>query len=279
MKWANTAYREGLMPDEVFTWNEQQRREAAANGSVFAGIGWTGVHVSSRKALYASDNNAKLLYARTMDGGSKDVWYPGVNCAGWTGTMINANSEHKDRIIQLFSYLSSDIATLNTQYGAQTYTLEDGAVKMLPEAKEAFDNDPSIANAKYKLDLPFLEDWTIIQKYWPKEETTNEIEADIQRAEADTTVQMYDDKCFSGLNPDAGTDLAATLTIINEEWNQAIPQMIMAGSHEECEAIWKQSLEVIDGLGYPEVEAYQQEQFAANKARLGLEFAYPGNIK
>lgn len=277
LKWANTVYREGLMPDDVFTWNEQQRREATANGSVFAGIGWTGIYSDARRSLYAADNNAKMLCAGTMDRGDKSIWYPGVNCAGWTGTMINANSEHKDRIIQLFSYLTSDIATLNTRYGTHAYTLENGKVKLLPEAQELFDNDPSTANAKYKFDMTFLVDWTIIQKYWPELSTTNEVERDIQLAEMNKDINIYDDKCFSGLDPDAGTDLAATLTIINDEWLQAIPQMIMASSPEECEQIWKTSLETVDSLGFPEVEAYRQERFAENKTRLGLEFAYPGN--
>ncbi|MEF9880592.1 MAG: extracellular solute-binding protein, partial [Clostridia bacterium] len=59
--WLNTLYNEGLMTDEVFTWNDQQRNEAVASGSVFAGTGWTGIHRDARKALYAADNNAKML--------------------------------------------------------------------------------------------------------------------------------------------------------------------------------------------------------------------------
>ncbi|MEG0049843.1 MAG: extracellular solute-binding protein [Clostridia bacterium] len=275
--WLNTLYNEGLMTDEVFTWNDQQRNEAVASGSVFAGTGWTGIHRDARKALYAADNNAKMLFAGRMDADNKDVYYSGINCAGWTSTMMNAKAEHKDRIIQLFSYLTSDVSTLNVNYGTNVYDIVDGKMVMKPEVQAEFDADPTLARAKYVFDFAYLADWTIIQKYWPDPVTTNEVELDIQKAEMEKDLRIYDNKCFVALDPDAGTDLAAKWTIIDDQWKQQLPQMIMAPTAEECEAMWKSTLEEIDKLGFPEIEAYRQKKFDMNKARLGLEFAYPGN--
>lgn len=266
------------MTDEVFTWDENQRREAIAKGTVFAGVSWTGMHKDSRRALYSADNSAMIMTAGRMDQANEEtVYYPGVNCAGWTGTMINAKAENKDRIIQLFSYLTSEIATLDANYGTGVYDIVDGAVVMKPEKQAEFDENYNAAFAKYKHDFGYFMDWTIIQKYWPKTPSSNPVEADIELSEIEPDVPMYDNKCFIGLDPEGGTDLAAVNTIIQDYWGQAVPTMVMAPSAEECEAVWKASLEQIDSMGFQMVQDYRNEQFAANKARLGIEFAYPGN--
>ena len=272
----NTIYSEGLMGDEVFTWNATQRNEAVANGSVFAGIGWTGIHTSSRRALYANDNNAMFQFAGRMDGGEA-VWYPGVSCQGWILTMISANSEIQDRIIEFIAYMATDIVTLNSEHGIGCYEIVDGKVVKLPDKQAEFDANPTLAGNKYKDNLNgFTTDWTIIQKYWP-DNYSNPLEEDIAKAEMEHDALLYDSKCFSGLDPEAGTDLAAINTMINDYWNQQVPLIIMADSAQACEAAWRDALAEIDGMGFAQIEAYRAERFANNKARMGLEFAYPGN--
>lgn len=278
LKWANTLFNEGLMTDEVFTWSTAQRDEAVASGTVFAGSGWTGLVKDSQRALYAADNTATIMVCGRMDDDAEEtIYYPGVNCPGWTGTMINANAENKDRIIQLFSYLTTDIATLDAEYGVDCYDIVDGKVVMKPDKQAEFDADPTLAIAKYKTDFSYFMDWTIIQKYWPETRSDNPVEIDIQAAEMEPELPMYDNKCFIGLDPDGGTDLAATYTVIEDYWDQTEPMIVMSGSHEECEAMWKDALAQLDALGFEEIEAHREERFQKNKDRLGIEFAYPGN--
>lgn len=278
LKWLNTLFNEGLMTDEVFTWNTEQRKEAIANGSIFAGVGWTGMHKDSRRALYAADNNAMIFTCGRMDqDNAEPVWYPGVSCAGWTGTMITADAADKDRIIQLFAYLCTDIATLDAEYGVDCYDIVDGKVVMKPEKKTEFDTNPTAATAKYKTDFSYFIDWTIIQKYWPEQRLDNPVEIDIQLSEIEPDILLYDNKCFEGLDPDAGTDLAAINTIIEDYWSQTMPLMVMSGSAEECEQLWNDAITQIDALGFQQLQDYRDGQFAKNKARMGVEFAYPGN--
>ena len=278
--WARQLYAEGLMNDEVFTWNNQQRDEAVANGSVFAGVGWTNIHREARRALYAADHNAQMLFAGRMDQDEEEkIHYQGINCAGWTATMINANAKNKDRIIKLFSYFTSDVATLNANYGTGTYDIVDGHLMRLPEVQAEFDADPTAASAKYIFGFSYFMDWAIIQKYWPQTSYDNPVEQDIDEAEMERDVSLYDGKCFTGLDPDAGTDLAATKTIIDDLWKQLEPQMIMAATPEACEALLEQALSETDALGQELIDAYRNEKFAQNKAKLGLEFAHPANQK
>lgn len=278
LKWANTLYNEGLMTDEVFTWDRNQSREAISKGIVFFGIGWDGMNKDCRRALYSADNNAMILTCGRMDQANEEtVYYPGVSCAGWTGTMITAGAENQDRIIQLFAYLTSEIGTLDAYYGTGVYEIVDGAYSMTEEKRAEYDADYNAAFAKYNHDFTYFVDFTIIQKYWPKTSSTNPVDADIEKSEIEPDVPMYDNKCFSNLDPDAGTDLAALNTVINDYWSQMYPTMVMASSQEECEAIWASALEQIDAMGFQQVQDYRGEQFAQNKARLGLEFAYPGN--
>lgn len=79
--------------------------------------------------------------------------------------------------------------------------------------------------------------------------------------ERDKDAQLYDDKCFSDINPMAGTDLAAIKASIDEYWKSAEPQMIMASSEEECEKLYQQAIDQIKSMGFDQLYEFQNEKF------------------
>ena len=54
-------------------------------------------------------------------------------------------------------------------------------------------------------------------------------------------------------------------------------RIITASSAEQCEAELDAALAEMENLGLSKLISYQNELFQANKAKLGLKFAYPGN--
>ena len=117
-------------------------------------------------------------------------------------------------------------------------------------------------------------DYTIIQKY-ENLNVENELEKDRINMERDKDASLYDDKCFSDINPMAGTDLAAIKAAIDEYWKSAEPQIIMASDEAECEKLYNQAVEQMYSMGYEELYESQNEKFHKNKEKLGIEFAWP----
>ena len=93
----------------------------------------------------------------------------------------------------------------------------------------------------------------------------------------DDRMEIYDDKCFADVAPEAGSDEAAIQARIKEYRLQALGRIITASSAEQCEAELDAALTEMENLGLSKLITYQNKLFQANKAKLGLEFAYPGN--
>lgn len=275
LKFYNRLYREGLITTDEFTQDQTQRDQKVASGQVFMAQGWMTVK-QPRSALYSSDPNAKMLYCgsiTTGDSGNQH-YLSSINAAGWTTTMITKSAEHPDRIISLFSYLTQEEAALDEEYGCGCYDIVDGKAIRKEEAVKEYEDDYNAAYNKYNMNLSFTMDYTIIQKY-ENLNVENELEKDRINMERDKDAQLYDDKCFSDINPMAGTDLAAIKASIDEYWKSAEPQMIMASSEEECEKLYQQAIDQIKSMGFDQLYEFQNEKFHKNKQKLGIDFAWP----
>lgn len=275
LKFYNRLYREGLITTDEFTQDQTQRDQKVASGQVFMAQGWMTVK-QPRSALYSSDPNAKMLYCGSITTGDsgKQHYLSSINAAGWTSTMITKSAEHPDRIISLFSYLTQEETALDEEYGCGCYDIVDGKAIRKEEAVKEYEEDYNAAYNKYNMNLSFATDYTIIQKY-ENLNVENELEKDRINMERDKDAQLYDDKCFSDINPMAGTDMSAIKASIDEYWKSAEPQMIMASSEEECEKLYQQAVEQIKTMGFDQLYEFQNEKFQKNKKKLGIEFAWP----
>ncbi len=268
----NTLYREGLMTDEEFTMDSSQLETKIASGAVFAATGVPTVQ-TARESLYSYDSDALMLYCGQMSGDSgEEPEVLSVNSGGWTGTVITTNAEYPNRIIQLFSYLTTEEMTLDAQYGTDTYDVVDGSVVMRDEVVEEYSENYESAYAKYNLDMSFMVDWSIIQKY--QEVPTDPLDEDELKMNTDPEVQIIDDKCFTDIDPEANTDLAGIQTKIENYWEQIEPEIIMADSAEECVQKYEEAIAQMDSMGMEELDEYQNERFQENKEKLGLERAW-----
>lgn len=272
----NQMYREGLMTDETFTMSPDQIKQKSAAGQFFATTRWTNVS-STRASLYAADPNAKYLYAGLIKGDNHDsVAVPAKSNGGWTATLINKNTSKPDRAIQLLAFLSQEEAIYNAIYGMDGYTIEDGKVVRNPERVKLEAENPTEYNATYGDGIGWLTDYTFIQGTFNLDEEKVWGE-DITARTRDPQVLIYDDKCFTDVAPEGGSEEAAILARINEYKTQALGRVITASSAEKCESLYKEALAEMDKLGLKQLEEYQNTLFQENKAKLGLKFAHPFN--
>ena len=115
-------------------------------------------------------------------------------------------------------------------------------------------------------------DWSIIQKYQAVPE--DPLDEDELKMNKDPDVNIIDDKCFTNVNPEANSDLAGIKTKIDNYWQQAEPEIIMAESEEECIRKFEEAIARMDSMGMKELDAYQNERFHENKDNLGLDRAW-----
>ena len=275
LKYYNKMYNDGLIREDEFTNETPQRDQLVASGQVFMSQGWMTVK-QPRGALYASDQNAKIMYAGTIDKGDngRDHYLTSVNSGGWTSTVITKNAENPGRIMTLFSYLSQDGVTLDEEYGHGCYDIVDGLVVRKPEAEKEYEEDYNAAYNKYNMNNGYIVDYTINQKY-ENPVVDNVLEQDRINMERDKDQRIFDDKCFTDVQPLAGTDLAAVKVQLDDYWETMEPQMIMAATEEECEKLYNEAIEQWKLMGYDALYESQNERFKENKAKLDLEFAWP----
>ena len=81
----------------------------------------------------------------------------------------------------------------------------------------------------------------------------------------------------AGLQDVPAQDEAAIQARIKEYRQQALGRIITASSAEQCEAELDAALAEMENLGLSKLITYQNTLFQANKAKLGLTYAYPGN--
>lgn len=272
----NQMYREGLLTDESFTMDKSQLEQEVAAGHVFSTTAWTNVS-TSRNSLYATDPDAKMLYAGQIKGDNHDeVMVSANNNMGWTATLINKDAKNADRIIRLFSYLNTQEASLDNEWGVGGWTMgDDGHIVRDPEMKKLNEENPNEYQLKYQGNMGWTSDYTIIQGTYPDDGGV--WTEDVYNRTHDDTITIFDDKCFSDTAPDSGSDEAASFARIYGYRTQALSKVITAPTAEQCEVELDNMLKELDNLGMQQLNAYRNTRFQENKAKLGLKFAYPGN--
>jgi putative aldouronate transport system substrate-binding protein len=191
--------------------------------------------------------------------------------------MISDDTEYLEEILGLWEFLYSEEGVLMTEYGFEgdTYTLDENGTVVWTDSYLDMINDPDMSATATigNESLWLLNNPVISQQYQPAPATRGEqIGRDVK---AYFGPYAYDDTAFQNLGPFGGTDesvMNAEITVYLEE---QIPQMILADSEAELRALYQETLETLDDMGIDAVHAAQNEQFQANKERIGIDFAWP----
>jgi len=273
----NRLYREGLLPEDSQTLNQSQLTEKVNNGAVFAitnkGIKWD--------ALYAQDPNAIFVSVGPVigDQGKQPVIDP-VPASGWTLTMVSSKANHQDRIVKLMNYLSSDEMSLNVTYGPKGITWDyddNGKVKLTDEFIQARNEDAAKTKLKYgNTTLDWLINYVPVQRTLP---VNGEQEVERTKSNIYFSKYTYDMLPFESTSPLGGTEEAGINAKREEVRVKNRAKMILAKSPEDVEKIYKEGIEQEEKLGHQKLLDYQNKKFQDAKQALGVEFAWPTNIK
>lgn len=274
----NQLYREGLISDEEFTADNVLRKQKVTSGAYFAGTGQA--DLDGKADLFYSDNEALMMYVGHIKGDSgKDPIITPSTTGGWTGTEISKNCKDPARAIQLFAFLSQPENGVSYYLGGvNCYDLVNGKAVIKPECAQEREADAVAYNNRTRSGIQeYLLDFVDVQIAQPEDNMDA-----LQQDEANGRVKYmdghyYDDKIFSNVIPEGGSDLAAISAQIEDYWSQQAAQIIMAPSAEEAEKLYNDAIAQMDQMGMKELDEYRNERFQKNKEKMGVKFAWPRN--
>ncbi len=264
LEFGNELYQNGLMPAEEFTESMNQRLKQVQTGKIFFCTGYSNVKDASNY-LYSRDHNAYMEFAGHIRG---DAGNPpnlkSVSSGGWTATMIRKGAKHMDKIIGFIDYMTSEEGTLLAApgVGADTYDIVDGIRITKESVAKEFEEDYAKAAAKYYPNLEFFVDWTIVQKYQPKEDRQTFLE---QYQDC----QVYDSKAVdAAIVIDGNRAMSTMKQQIDEYYARAEVEILTAKSKEECDKKYEDTIRQMDELGLEKLERFEKEQYQQAKKKL-----------
>lgn len=264
LQFGNQLYREGLMSPEEFTESVSQRQKKIESGQLFFCTGYSNVK-DAKEALYSRDKSAWMDFAghvRGEEGNTPNL--KSVSSGGWTATMIRKDADHIDRIIEFIDYMTGEEATLDAApaIGAETYDIVDGECVRKDSVIQEFEADYAKAAAKYFLNLEFLVDWTIIQKYQTKSER------DVFGQQYQGCV-IYNSKASdAAMTIGSESELADTKKQLEEFYSAAEVEILTSDSAEECVQKYEETIAEMEKMGLKELEAYERQAYRLARERL-----------
>lgn len=277
-KFLNQLYREGLLPQDSLTLNDDQKMEKIAAGSVFAKTN----SLLKWDSLYQNDNNALYVPVSPIKGDAgKELYATPSPLSGWMLSMIGTESKHQEKIIRLFEYLSTDEMSLNVFYGPKGIAWDyddEGRVKFTEQRNKDFEADPEAAKRKYGNDtFGWLLNWVPIKRTTPA--PNNEFEKITQEHDAFFEQFAYNDLAFEATTVQGGTTEAGIEAKIKDYRAKMTAKLVLAKSEEEVERLFNEMPAQEDQLGYQQLYDYKNKAFLDAKASLGQDFAWPPHQK
>jgi putative aldouronate transport system substrate-binding protein len=283
LKFFNELMREGLMLKDNLLETREKYAQRGSNGELFSIFASSASAELDINVLASSDEKAWFYNAplTTGDAGKKPfLLSPGS--IGWTGIGITTSCKKPERAIRFYEFMSTDEMQMNSTWGmkdaAWTYDSNNKNIKFTESFNSDTKENPDSANKKYG--TYSLDHW--IQN-WPN--NLGEL-PDLSRpwlAEGFKSREMYADNIlnslpFYGINPRQGTDLAGKFQKLTDEYDKVLPRIVMnAKSEAEVDTMMDELKKYFESNGYSEVLKYINDQFQANKKKLGVKFAYPEN--
>ncbi|MCR5332361.1 MAG: extracellular solute-binding protein [Lachnospiraceae bacterium] len=260
---------EGYLSPDVFVDSRTQMSEKIANGRYFCMLYQRTDLADQQKLLYEKDPDSIYI---AVDGPANSKGdapiLPSNGITGWTITLISKNCAHPDRAIKFFSYLLSEEGQKLIYLGVEgeTYTEENGVVKLLPDVEEILNSDREKYNELYGADDTY---WmlqnNVMQLKWklPLKEPMKQLEEwtyPYTRYLGQYEVMVPKDP-----------ELASMFTKCDKLWSKTLKELLLAKTGEEFDTILDNYKTERVRLGFEKVMEEKTRQMRENKARLKME--------
>ncbi|NIZ19308.1 extracellular solute-binding protein [Entomospira culicis] len=150
LRWVNVlreAYQEGLIIDDNFSFNNMHIYDGVAEGKFFALL-TSGLFGTTPAIIQNYKRDPQQHYIAVDGPANRNLDPPTMyqmGLAGWTLTYVTQNSQHKERAMQLITYLMTEeghkTATLGVE-GESYFLDDDGLYRFTPEYQQWRARDP-----------------------------------------------------------------------------------------------------------------------------------------
>ena len=260
---------EGYISDDVFVDQRTQTSEKIAEGRYFCMLYQRTDMADQEKILYEKDPE-KIYIA--VDGprnsNGDDPVLPVNGISGWTLTLISKNCKDPERAIQFIDYLMSEHGQKLVYLGVEgvTYDMVDGVPVLKPEIRDLLNRDREAYDAKYGADFTYwmLQSLTS-QAQWKPES----VEPMKQLEEWTYPYVAYTGQYDSSIQEDS--NLGRIYSNCRELWGTYLPQLLLADSDEEFDALIDAYVTERDNMGWEILMDEMTRQMNQNKERLHIE--------
>lgn len=259
---------EGYLADDIFVDQRAQMEEKIAEGRYFCMIYQRTDMDNAQKKRYREDPDSIYMAVdgpRNAAGDPHTLTVGGM--AGWTVTLISKNCKDPVLAIRFLSYLMSEEAQKLISVGVEgeTYTMQDGLAVFTPEVQQLYCSDYDRFVREIGADNTYwmLQD-NAMQSHWFVESDPALAQMEQWARPYTVYIAQYDTAL------PVGSAWASAEERINELWGATLPQLLLAPTEADFDAILSDFLTQRDELGFDEVQAARTEQMNLAKERLGL---------
>jgi len=269
LKTFRTAYERGLLNVDFLVDSDMQVEEKTNNARYFMMIReWTGM--SAVNPMLAASENPDSYYI-AVDGpqnskGDSAKLFPG-NMDGWMVTMISKSTKSPERAIRFLTYLASEEGQRDLFLGkeGETWDMVDGKPQLKPELVQLLGADIEKLEKEYGvMDTYWMTRNPVIVNQWrPEKAPVIKQMEDFANGQAD-----IDSGIYKGLDPLGDSDVAVAWSRISQNWEEVMPELIMAKDEAAFDQIFESFLDRRDSYGFGSVMEYRQTELDARKAKM-----------
>jgi len=284
---ANRWHREGLFTATNLTNTVEQFEENLIGGR--GGLIWHDHSVDNdinyRRILGTADpgNSIEVVYYRVN--GHPYVFLPAnglphsaINhqvheTLGWNGSFITRGASNPGRIFELLTWMLSPLGSIEMMFGpqghlwdelnAQGYPILTRSVESLTEAENRalglwdwslHGHANNVDNAKFAANSMLPPEERVWVDY-------------MQETIFTPNLRLSDEFMLMFAQIDSTSDLGIRRTMIEDRFEEMLPQIILASSYEEASRMFDEVRDFANNNGMPDIEAIYHANWEANKAQ------------
>ena len=259
---------EGYLTSDVFLDKRAQMSEKIEDGRYFCLLYQRSDMADQQKVIYQEAPERVYLAVdgpRNLKGDEPNLSGIGIN--GWTLTYITRSCEHPDKAISFVSFLLSEEGQKLTALGieGEHYTWEDGKAVFIGEADRLYrDNYAEYVRQIGADNTYWMFQNDAMQRKWYVEQNPVLLQMERWCAKYTRYIAAYEIRLpFESFAETAEAS-------IDELWGATLPQLLLAESDEEFDAIFENFLTRREELGFEEVAAVKNQLYEENWKKLGL---------
>lgn len=259
----------GYLANDIFVDTRTQMEEKLAEGRYFCMIYQYTDLLAQQRILY--ENNPDSIYIAVegpRNSAGDDPTLPTTSINGWTVTMISKNCKEPDRAIAFMDYLMSEHGQIRTFLGVEGVTFDrvEGEAVLRNEVKALLDTNREQYDKVYGAD----------NAYWMLQDNAMQLKWE---QEAIPAIQQLKDWTLKYPTYDGAYDIylpaeskyAKVDAQINKLWSEVLPELLLAPTEEEFDAILADFVAQRAELGFEGLMEEKTTYMIEAKEKLGIE--------